>query len=187
MPQLDDDDFDDDTNDGQQQPNWRRKLEADAKAGREALARAEAAEAAARQAQRELAMRRAGVDIDSPLGTLFGKAYDGEADVDQIKAEWEKLNPGAPQQAQVPADQQQALQRIQSAGAGGAPSGGAEPDFEGELDQIPVIVNGQFNPDYVSKVLEATQVQAAREGRTFVTSGGSMKFTRGSGPATQEL
>lgn len=44
-----------------------------------------AAEAAA--AKRELAFLRAGVDVDSPIGKLLIKSYEGELDVEAIKAE----------------------------------------------------------------------------------------------------
>jgi hypothetical protein len=60
-------------------PQWRKKLEAEARAGREALARAETAE-------RELAIRRAGIDLDSPTGKMFVDAYKGAADVEAVKA-----------------------------------------------------------------------------------------------------
>lgn len=36
-------------------------------------------------AQREIAFHRAGVDVDSPIGKLFAKAYDGELDLAVIK------------------------------------------------------------------------------------------------------
>lgn len=46
--------------------------------------RAKAAEAEA--AQRKLAFIEAGVDINTPTGKLFAKAYDGEFSLDAVKA-----------------------------------------------------------------------------------------------------
>lgn len=171
-----DDDNDDDTGQDQQQPNWRRKLEADAKAGREAIARAEAAEKAANDATRELAMRRAGVDPDSAVGALFMKGYDGAIDHDTLKAQWAAVNPAANAQAAADAA---AMARISAAQAGGISSGSAVPDFEAELDAIPLMVDGQWNPEYQQRLMEATAKQAAREGREFVVSGGKISAQAG--------
>lgn len=171
--------YDDDDN----TPNWRRKLEQDAEEGRKASALMAEQNAATRAMQQELAMRRAGIDPENPIAALLAKANPELVDVDTIKAEWQKLQPAGPQ---VPADQQAAMQRISEAQAGGAASGGAAHDFEAELDAIPVVVDGQYNPDYVSQVLAATQVQAAREGREFSTSGGQMKLAT-PGPATTPI
>jgi len=175
--------YDDDDQD-QDQRNWRRKLEDDAKAGREAQAKLAEQEAASRAMQQELAMRRAGIDPDHPVAVLLAKANPTLVDVDSIKAEWDKVQPAAPA---VPVEQQQAMQRIQDAQAGGDPSGGASPDFEAELDSIPLLgPDGQYNPNYVQQVLSATQIQAAREGREFTTSGGKITSQQGYslGPAT---
>lgn len=46
-------------------------------------------------AKRELTFLRAGVDLDSPVGKLFAKAYDGELDPDAIKKEWSDIAPSA--------------------------------------------------------------------------------------------
>jgi hypothetical protein len=169
-------DYDDDSSDEQQesQPNWRRKLEADAKAGREALARAEAAETAAKAAQRELAMRRVGIDPDTPMGAMFAKAHPDLVDVDTIKSEWEKVAPPA-----APSADQAAMQRIAAAQSGGTSSGAYVPDFKAELNSIPLIVDGNYNPDYVNQVLAKTQEQAAREGRNFEVSGGHVTWQEG--------
>lgn len=45
---------------------------------REAADEGRRARAEAEKLQRENAFLRAGVDLDSPIGTMFGKAYDGE-------------------------------------------------------------------------------------------------------------
>lgn len=173
---------DDDSNDEQQenQPNWRRKLEADAKAGREALARAEAAEAGQKAAQRELAMRRAGIDPETPLGSMFSRAHPDLVDVDTIKSEWEKVAPStAP-----PAADQAAMARLAAAQSGGAPGGGYVQDFNTTLNSIPLVVDGNYNPDYVNQVLAATQAQAAAEGRQFEVSGGHVTWQPGSAGPT---
>lgn len=185
MPDYDEhDERDDDA-----QPNWRRKLEADAKAGREAVAAMEAAKAEAAEARtavRELAMRRAGVDMDSPVGALFMKGYDGAIDHDTLSAQWKAVSPAANAQAAADAA---AMGRISAAQTGGVPSGSAVPDFEAELDSIPQIVDGQWNPEYQTKVLQATAAQAAREGREFVVSGGKVSAQQGYnlGPAIVPL
>lgn len=169
MPDYDDND--DDRQDEDRQPNWRRKLEADAKTGREAAAELAAARDEAAKATRELAMRRAGVDPESPMGALFMKGYDGATDHDTLKAEWSKVSPAANAQAAADAA---AMERISAAQTGGTPSGANVVDFEAELDAIPEIVNGAWNPDYQRQVLQATAAQAAREGREFLVSGGKV-------------
>lgn len=56
--------------------------------------------AASNSLARENAMLRAGVDLESPVGKLFAKGYDGELDVEAVKAEWSTLGgtpaPAAP-------------------------------------------------------------------------------------------
>lgn len=47
----------------------------------------------AEAARRELALLKAGVDTDSPVGKLFAKSYDGELTVDAVKASWAELAP----------------------------------------------------------------------------------------------
>lgn len=77
--------------------NWRRDLEARAKAGDEAKARVA-------ELERQLAVRDAGIKAGDPLADLFLKAYDGPADVEAIKAEAAKyglLNLPPEQQAQI--------------------------------------------------------------------------------------
>lgn len=165
-----------------------RKLRAEAKAGREASARAEAAEKSSREAQRELAMRRAGVDVDSPLGAMFSRAWEGEIDADAMREGWAAVSGNTPSGQSTP--DQEALQRISMASGGGQASGGVPIDFENELDSIPITVDGQYNPDYVTQVLAKTAEQAAREGRQFSADGrGPRQWTRGgaSTPVTEPL
>jgi hypothetical protein len=177
-------DNDDEFNDEGNQPNWRRKLEADAKEGREAKARLAEMEQQLAREKRELAMRRAGIDTEKGVGALFAKAYDGEVDVDQIKSEWQKLNlgTGAPQVGQtntgVASEQQAAMERIADATAGSISAGGGH-DFGAELDSIPEVVDGAYNPNYVQNVLSATAAQAARENRPFEVSQGQIGWQKG--------
>lgn len=183
--------YDDQNSQGDDVPNWRRKLEQDAKEGREAKAALEAQMAETKKMQRELSMVRAGIDISSPLGSLFAKAYDGENDVDQIKSEYAKLLPGAEGRPQTAVDPQQqaAMQRISEAQAGGVASGGQPHDFAAELDSIPLLgENGQYNPGYEKAVLAATAAQAQREGRVLTTDNrGDLTWKRGSGAVTTPL
>jgi len=170
-PEYDDDLYDDESGDqpsepaeAKQQPGWRKKLERDAKVGREAVAAAEQAKAEAAAARKELLLAKAGIDSDKGPGKLFARAYDGELTLDAIKAaaqEYGVLTPAAPA---VPPAEAAAVQRVQEAQAGGVPTDGAV-DFAAEIDGIPMVVNGQYNPDYQAAVFAAASKQAAREGR----------------------
>lgn len=46
--------------------------------------------------RRENAFLRAGVDSESEIGRYFTRGYDGELDVDAIKAAWSKVAPSTP-------------------------------------------------------------------------------------------
>ena len=89
-----------------QDRNW-RALEAE----RDAL-RAQAAEAEA--AKREIAFLRAGVDVDSKLGQMFVKSYDGDLDVDKVKSEWAEIAPQPATEVVVvdPSEQRQTQERV---------------------------------------------------------------------------
>jgi hypothetical protein len=87
-----DDDMNDDNQAAEQSPKALRRA---ADEGRKAKAELAAA-------KRELAMLRAGVDVETPVGKLFAKAYDGDIDADAIKAEWAAI---APKPADAPADE----------------------------------------------------------------------------------
>ena len=82
-------------------PNWRRDMEARAKAGDEAVAELA-------QLRRELSFRDAGVDPASKQGQYFMRGYDGEMTVDAIRAEAAELglagNSNPPVQMQPPVD-----------------------------------------------------------------------------------
>lgn len=91
-----------------------KALEADNKALREQVAEAAAA-------RRKLALIEAGVDLNTPTGQLFAKAYDGELTVEAIKAQAEQYGVVAPPPATTasPAEQQawQQQTRAQSEGS----------------------------------------------------------------------
>lgn len=170
------------------QPNWRRKLEADAKAGRDAQKALAEEMAKSKGIQQELAMRRAGIDVDSPLAKMFAKANPELLDVDTITQQWGEIS-GTAKPGVDPADLS-ALQQIGGAASGGASSGGQAPDFEAELDAIPMLINDKLNPNYVNEVLQKTAEQASREGRQFSANGsGTAKWMQGnaSTPATTPL
>lgn len=72
------------------------------KALRRAAEEGKKAKAEAASLKRELAMLKAGVDIDSPIGKMFAKAYDGDATPEAIKAEWASISPSASATADTP-------------------------------------------------------------------------------------
>lgn len=91
-------------------PNIREQLK---RADKDRKARAEA-EHRAQQAERQLALIKAGIAAEGP-GELFHKAYDGPLDTDAIRAEAQKYGlwnepQGHPQQSQQPVTQEQYFQ-----------------------------------------------------------------------------
>jgi len=74
----------DETVSQESKPNWRRDMEARAKAGDEAVARLA-------QLEREVAFRDAGVDPANKQGQYFMKGYDGEMTVEAIRLEAAEL------------------------------------------------------------------------------------------------
>lgn len=123
MTSYDDDntDYDDDTTEdtSSQQPGWRRKLEKDAKLGREAQEKAAALE-------RRLAFAEAGIKSDDPKMSYFVKGYDGEITAEAIRKAAEDAGFIGGEQAVAPGPDAdlQALDRVSqaSAGAGVAPA-----------------------------------------------------------------
>ena len=102
-------------------PNWRRDMEARAKAGDEAVAQLA-------QLQRELSFRDAGVDPNTKQGQYFMRGYDGEMTADAIRAEAAELGlTGQPVQAQQPQVDYGAEQRIAMAADDAGPV--ANPDL----------------------------------------------------------
>ena len=134
--------------------NWRRKLEPDAKDGKRATRDADAAKQEAQQAQRELALIKAGIDLESGTGKLFAKAYDGEATPEAIKeaAQQYGLVPTS-QTTEVQSDLS-AIDRIASASAGAGAT--VTPSA---LDDI----RKAANPEEVIKILQANGVSISTE------------------------
>ncbi len=90
MSDFDNDLENEELEDSEQQSNtndraWVRKLEKDAKEGKAAKAEAEKLRTEAENAKKENAFLKAGIDLDSPLGKMFAKGYDGELTVDALK------------------------------------------------------------------------------------------------------
>ena len=111
MSDYNDDDLDTQDETTEPKRNWRRDLEEQARAAKQASAEAETA-------KRELAFYKAGIDLDSPQGKLFAKAYDGANDAASVKAaalEYGIVQPDAPV---VDAAELAAHDRIADASAG---------------------------------------------------------------------
>lgn len=100
-----------------------RALEKQAKAGREAEARAQAAE-------RRLALREAGIPTTG-VGKLFEKAYDGPLDLEAIKTAAEEY--GILGGGQQVSDDELAGQKRLANNSAGAGQGSASPDVMAEL------------------------------------------------------
>lgn len=180
----------DETETGNTVPNWRRKLEEDAKAGREASKALADVQTENQRLQQETAMRRAGIDYESPLAQMFVTANPELTDFDSIQTSWAQVQPGYTAPGQANQADMAALQQIGNAAGGGQASGAANPNFEAELDAIPMLINDKLNPNYVNEVLQKTAEQAAREGRTFSSNGsGTSKWLQGnaSTPAATPL
>lgn len=121
-------------------PNWRRDMEARAKAGDEAVAELA-------QLRRELSFRDAGVDPSSKQGQYFMRGYDGEMTVDAIRAEAAELGlTGQPVQAQQPQIDYGAEQRIAMA------ADDAGPVTNPELDTL---IRQTKNPAELRELMEA--------------------------------
>lgn len=86
-----------------------------------------------RTQNRTLTFQAAGVDLESPVGKLFDKAYEGDLTVDAVKAGWAEVAP--PSAAATPAEpvddgptpDELANQAARTAVATGASPPGAEP------------------------------------------------------------
>lgn len=118
-------DYDDDDNDSRddepQTPestrknDWRRKLEQEAEDGRRAAEEA-------RQAKRELAFLKAGIDLNgelTPQQKLFVKAYDGDVTPDAVLAQAREFGIIDTPAPAVPAEELAAHDRFAQAANGG--------------------------------------------------------------------
>lgn len=113
--------------------DWRRKMERDAEEGRQAKADAAKDRAEADAAKRELAFLRAGIDLDSPQGKLFAKAYDGDPTADAVKAQAQEF--GLIDAPSVPAEELAAHDRFAQASAGAAAGQADEDVYLGAIDK----------------------------------------------------
>lgn len=102
--------LDNSTEDSQKDRKWVRELEKRAKG-------AEAAKAEAEAAKRELSLLKAGIDLNSPQGKLFAKAYDGEYSVDAVRAAAEEYGVLEAAKPEIPREELDSLDRISRAGA----------------------------------------------------------------------
>jgi hypothetical protein len=146
----------------QQEPQWRKNLERKAK-------EADTAKAEAQAAKRELALLKAGIDLESPTGKLFAKAYDGEASVEAIKLSATEYGligtesaPAAPTQAapSVSNDELATHQRIASASAGASSAG--------QYDARDAISNAESAQEVMAILQkEGVQIDESRPGSFF--------------------
>jgi hypothetical protein len=132
-----------------------RKLEQDAKEGKRAKKEADEAKLEAQTAKRELALMKAGIDLDSPTGKLFVKAYDGEITVEAIKAAAGEYGLIATSQTVEVANDLAAIDRVSQASTG---SGGSVP-----TSVIDEIRNPNNTPEDIYKILQANGVGISNE------------------------
>ena len=132
-----------------------RKLEQDAKEGKRAKKEADEAKLEAQNAKRELALMKAGIDLDSPTGKLFVKAYDGEITVEAIKAAAGEYGLIATSQTAEVANDLAAIDRVSQASTG---SGGSV-----TTSVIDEIRNPNNTPEDIYKILQANGVAISNE------------------------
>jgi hypothetical protein len=132
-----------------------RKLEQEAKEGKRAKREADEAKLEAQNAKRELALMKAGIDLDSPTGKLFVKAYDGDITVEAIKAAAGEYGLIATSQTADVANDLAAIDRVSQASTG---SGGSIP-----TSVIDEIRNPNNTPDDIFKILQANGVAISNE------------------------
>lgn len=126
------DDFDDPTDEGTEDTDPSalvKKLRNELKARDKALTEANAA-------KRELAFVRAGIDTSTKLGQLFAKSFEGDLDVEAIKAEAKELGifnaPKTEAEEPDPAPDNSAQERSSLAtGATGDDGSGVDPRQQG--------------------------------------------------------
>lgn len=125
---------------------WVRDLEKRAKGADTAKAEAEAA-------KRELAMLRAGIDLDTPQGKLFAKAYDGESTLDAVKAAAEEYGVIQAMNA-IPTEELDAIDRVSRAGA--VPS-------STPMDDPIAALNNAETPDQIIELLKKNGITIDNE------------------------
>lgn len=117
---------------------WVRDLEKRAKAADQAKAEAEAA-------KRELAFLKAGINLDTPQGKLFAKAYDGEFSAEAVKAAAEEYGVIQAAEQQIPKEELDAMDRMSRATATPASS---------SLDDPIALLNNAETPDQIIEILK---------------------------------
>ena len=132
-----------------------RKLEQEAKEGKRAKKEADEAKVDAQNAKRELALMKAGIDLESPTGKLFVKAYDGEITVEAIKAAAGEYGLIATSQTAEVANDLAAIDRVSQASTG---SGGSIP-----TNIIDDIRNPNNTPEDIYKILQANGIAISNE------------------------
>lgn len=131
-----------------------RKLEQKAKEGERAKREADEAKAEAAKAKRDLALIRAGIDIDSPTGKLFVKGYDGEPTVEAIKAAASEYGLLPTSQAPDVKQELEGMDRVANASTASAPTVNAT--------AMERLRNAQ-NPQEVLKVLQDEGIAISQE------------------------
>jgi hypothetical protein len=125
---------------------WVRDLEKRAKGADTAKAEAEAA-------RRELAMLKAGIDLETPQGKLFAKAYDGESTLDAVKAAAEEYGVIQAMNA-IPAEELDAIDRVSRAGAVPAST---------PMDDPLTALNNAETPDEIIQLLKKSGITIDNE------------------------
>lgn len=107
------------------------------------------------QARRELAFMKVGIDLETPTGKLFAKAYDGDASVDAIReAAVEYGLVKAPSPVNAEPDEQQAWGRATASHTSGSVS-------PADVDMVEQIRNAS-TPQELEALLR--QVRATQQG-----------------------
>lgn len=134
---LDTPDDDETTPNTPRNQDWRRKLKQEAEEGRRAKQEAVEATSEAAAARKELAFLKAGIDLDSPQGKLFAKAYDGEPSLDAVKAAAQEY--GLLDAPSVPAEELAGHDRFAQASAGSSVSQTDDQVYFAELDKATTV------------------------------------------------
>lgn len=157
----------DDLEEDEPQESTPKQLREAAKRGRDAEARADAAE-------RELAFARAGVDLNDAKAGYFIRGYDGELDPSKIREAAERdgfLNQPAPVQTGATTEEQAAIQRVSQATEGaGTP---APSDYNVDLAELrQTAMREHWDPDRfsmeVAKTVQKLGGDVALDGYEFV-------------------
>ena len=131
-----------------------RKLEQEAKAGKAAKREAEEAQREAANAKRELAFLKAGIDLESPTGKLFAKAYDGDTSLEAVRTAASEYGLIPTSQTDEVKNDLDALNRVSQASAGS--TGVITPTA---LDAI----RGASDPAAILKVLQDNGIAISDE------------------------